>query len=143
MINWSVTDEADEADAVIVNTCGFIEPAKEESVNTILEAAELKEKNPDMKLIVAGCLTQRYKKKLVEGLPEVDVFVGTDEFPKIGNILNGYNDEEKGKIYAKRTHYLYDGELPKKIHFQLRLPTLKWQKVVSTTVRFVSFLPSR
>ena len=111
--NWSVTDAAEEADAVIVNTCGFIEPAKEESVNTILEAAELKEQNPDMKLIVAGCLTQRYKKKLVEGLPEVDVFIGTDEFPKIGNILNGYNDEEKGKIYAKRTHYLYDGELPK------------------------------
>ena len=112
--HWSVTDEADEADAVIVNTCGFIEPAKEESVNTILEAAELKEKNPDMKLIVAGCLTQRYKKKLVEGLPEVDVFVGTDEFPKIAKILNGYSDEDKGKVFAKRTHYLYDGELPKK-----------------------------
>ena len=111
---WSVTDDATDADAVIVNTCGFIEPAKEESVNTILEAAELKEKNPDMKLIVAGCLTQRYKKKLVEGLPEVDVFVGTDEFPKIGKILNDYNEEEKGSVYAKRTHYLYDGELPKK-----------------------------
>lgn len=110
--NWNITQEADHADAVIINTCGFIGPAKEESVNTILEIAQLKKTNPDMKLVVAGCLTQRYKGQLSEGLPEVDLFVGTDEFPKIGEYLS--KDLVKGEMHAKRTHYLYDGSLPKK-----------------------------
>ncbi|WP_141736253.1 30S ribosomal protein S12 methylthiotransferase RimO [Oligoflexus tunisiensis] len=109
---WSVTDDAEEADTIIVNTCGFIEAAKEESVQTILEAAEIKKTKPDMKLVVAGCLTQRYKKQLVEGLPEVDLFVGTDEFPQISNFLS--ENLPQGTVKAKRTHYLYDGSLPKK-----------------------------
>jgi ribosomal protein S12 methylthiotransferase len=109
---WSVTDDAEEADTIIVNTCGFIEAAKEESVQTILEAAEIKKTRPDMKLVVAGCLTQRYQKQLVEGLPEVDLFVGTDEFPQIANFLN--EELPQGTVKAKRTHYLYDGSLPKK-----------------------------
>lgn len=110
--DWSVTDDADEADAVIINTCGFIEAAKEESVQTILEAAEIKKTKPHMKLVVAGCLTQRYKKQLVDGLPEVDLFIGTDEFPQIANFLT--QDLPQGTVKAKRTHYLYDGSLPKK-----------------------------
>lgn len=109
--NWTVTDEAHNADAVIINTCGFIGPAKEESVQTILEASHLKRDNPNVKVVVAGCLTQRYKNKLVEGLPEVDLFVGTDEFPKIGEFLSA--DLPQGTMRAKRTHYLYDGGLPK------------------------------
>lgn len=109
---WVVTEEPDEADAIIVNTCGFINAAKEESVNTILEAAQLKEAKPDMKLVVAGCLTQRYKRKLIEGLPEVDLFVGTDEFPQIAEFLR--HNQQAGELRAKRTHYLYDGSLPKK-----------------------------
>ncbi|MFW7377884.1 MAG: 30S ribosomal protein S12 methylthiotransferase RimO [Oligoflexus sp.] len=109
---WVVTQEPDDADAIIVNTCGFIDAAKEESVNTILEAAQWKESNPSMKLVVAGCLTQRYKKKLVEGLPEVDLFVGTDEFPQIAEFLRLNN--ATGEMKARRTHYLYDGSLPKK-----------------------------
>ncbi|MCX6129606.1 MAG: 30S ribosomal protein S12 methylthiotransferase RimO [Proteobacteria bacterium] len=110
--DWTVTDTADEADAVIINTCGFIEPAKEESVQTILEAAEIKKTNPNMKLVVAGCLTQRYKKQLVEGLPEVDLFIGTDEFPQVASFLT--QNLPLGTVKAKRTHYLYDGALPKK-----------------------------
>lgn len=109
---WTVTDDPDEAEAVIINTCGFIEAAKEESVQTILDAAEIKKKRPDMKLVVAGCLTQRYKNQLVDGLPEVDLFVGTDEFPQVANFLE--QDLPKGTVRAKRTHYLYDGSLPKK-----------------------------
>ncbi|MES2746540.1 MAG: 30S ribosomal protein S12 methylthiotransferase RimO, partial [Bdellovibrionota bacterium] len=77
--DWTITDEAEGADTVVINTCGFIEAAKAESVQTILEAAELKKLNPNLKVVVAGCLTQRYKGQLVEGLPEVDLFVGTDE----------------------------------------------------------------
>lgn len=110
--DWTITEEADGADTVVINTCGFIEAAKAESVQTILEAAELKKQNPNLKVVVAGCLTQRYKGQLVEGLPEVDLFVGTDEFPKIAEFLK--QDLPKGTVRAKRTHYLYDGSLPKK-----------------------------
>lgn len=110
--DWTITDEAEGADTVVINTCGFIEAAKAESVQTILEAAELKKQNPNLKVVVAGCLTQRYKGQLVDGLPEVDLFVGTDEFPKIAEFLK--QDLPKGTVRAKRTHYLYDGSLPKK-----------------------------
>jgi ribosomal protein S12 methylthiotransferase len=111
---WSVVDSADGVDAVVINTCGFIDAAKEESIQTILDAARLKEENPDMKLVVAGCLTQRYKKRLADDLPEVDLFIGTDEFPKIAGLLNGDQEDPSKKIYTARTHYLYDGSLPKK-----------------------------
>src|SRR3954451_16881439 len=85
---WQATDNPEEADAIVVNTCGFIASAKEESIDTILSAAELKKEKPDMKLVVTGCLTQRYKAQLAKGLPEVDLFIGTDEFTKIGTLLD-------------------------------------------------------
>lgn len=109
--SWSVTQEPQDADAIVVNTCGFIESAKEESVQTVLEAAQLKEQRPNTKIVVAGCLTQRYKSQLVSGLPEVDLFVGTDQFAEIADFLE--QDLPKGTVRAKRTHYLYDGSLPK------------------------------
>lgn len=109
---WAITDMPEEADAVVVNTCGFIQSAKEESIDTILQAAELKKDKPDMKLVVTGCLTQRYKTQLSKGMPEVDFFVGTDEFPRITEFLA--NPPQRGSVIAKRTNYLYSGELPKK-----------------------------
>jgi ribosomal protein S12 methylthiotransferase len=108
---WSSVDSPEEADAVVVNTCGFIASAKEESVDTILAMAELKKTNPQMKLIVAGCLTQRYKSQLVKGLPEVDLFIGTDEFSRIGELLA--NRPAQGSIFAKRTNYLYNEDMPR------------------------------
>jgi len=108
---WQITPEPGEADAIVVNTCGFIAAAKEESIDTILSAAALKKDKPDMKLIVAGCLTQRYKSQLGRGLPEVDLFIGTDEFPKIGSLLQ--TPPEKGTIHAKRTHYIYNADMPR------------------------------
>ncbi len=108
---WAVTQVQEEADAIVVNTCGFINSAKEESIDTILKAAALKDQNPDMKLIVTGCLTQRYKTQLAKGLPEVDLFIGTDEFTRIAELLR--DPPKKGTVLAKRTHYLYSGELPK------------------------------
>jgi len=109
---WQITDNAEEADAVVINTCGFIEAAKTESIDTILHAATLKKKNPELKLIVTGCLTQRYKTQLARGLPEVDLFLGTDEFTRLPQLLAAPL-EKKGAMFAKRTNYLYDGELPK------------------------------
>lgn len=108
---WVSVDDPVSADAVIVNTCGFIASAKEESVDTILAMAEHKKENPNLKIVVAGCLTQRYKGQLVKGLPEVDFFVGTDEFSRISELLD--NAPAPGAVMAKRTHYLYNEDMPR------------------------------
>ena len=108
---WESTEEPSAADAIVINTCGFIAAAKEESIDTILKAAELKKGNPELKVVVTGCLTQRYKTQLAKGLPEVDLFIGTDEFTKIGSLLD--DPTASGKVYAKRTHYLYNEDMPR------------------------------
>lgn len=108
---WSHTDHPDEADVAIINTCGFIQSAKEESIDTILDMVSYKNENPNLKVVVAGCLTQRYKNQLVKGLPEVDLFVGTDEFTKLATLLDQKAQDKK--IHAKRTHYLYDEHIPR------------------------------
>jgi ribosomal protein S12 methylthiotransferase len=109
---WRSVEEAEGADAVVVNTCGFIASAKEESIDTILSMAELKKTNPAMKLIVTGCLTQRYKTQLAKGLPEVDLFIGTDEFSRIGELIDSPTSTT-GAIHAKRTNYLYNEDMPR------------------------------
>jgi ribosomal protein S12 methylthiotransferase len=108
---WTSVDDPEQADAVVVNTCGFIASAKEESVDTILSMAEIKKTNPSLKLVVAGCLTQRYKTQLAKGLPEVDLFIGTDEFSRIGELLE--SNPHQGSIFAKRTNYLYNEDMPR------------------------------
>jgi ribosomal protein S12 methylthiotransferase len=82
-----VTHDAREADVVIVNTCGFIEGSKKESIDAILKANELRETGNCKALIMAGCLTQRYPKDLRAELPEVDAIVGLNEVPRIGEIV--------------------------------------------------------
>ena len=82
-----VTENAREADVVIVNTCGFIEASKKESIDAILKANELRETGKCKALIMAGCLTQRYPKDLQKELPEVDAIVGLNEVPRIGEIV--------------------------------------------------------
>jgi ribosomal protein S12 methylthiotransferase len=82
-----LTEDAREADVVIVNTCGFIEGSKKESINAILKANELRETGNCKALIMAGCLTQRYPKDLQKELPEVDAIVGLNEVPRIGEIV--------------------------------------------------------
>ncbi|HZO54313.1 MAG TPA: MiaB/RimO family radical SAM methylthiotransferase, partial [Bryobacteraceae bacterium] len=73
----------DEADVIVVNTCSFIDPAKEESVNTILEMAEFKKTGRAHRLVVAGCLVERYRGDIQKDLPEVDAIVGTNEIERI------------------------------------------------------------
>ena len=75
-----------DAEAIIINTCGFIQSAKEEAINTILEMAEYKKKNCK-KLIVCGCLAQRYKEDLEKEMPEVDRFIAIREYPQLHEIL--------------------------------------------------------
>lgn len=83
----TMVHDPSEADALIVNTCGFIEPAKEEAINTILEMAEYKE-GRCQKLIVTGCLAKRYKAALMEEMPEVDAFIGVDEYDHLPEIFH-------------------------------------------------------
>ena len=94
---------------VIVNTCGFIEKAKEESVNTILEQVELKRRGKIDKVYVTGCLSERYRNNLEQEIPEVDAFFGTMELPLI---LKKFNADYKGELIGERllstpTHYAY------------------------------------
>ena len=85
---YEMTDDIDDADVAIVNTCGFIESAKEESIDTILNIASHKQKNLKH-LIVTGCLVQRYYKDLKEQIPEIDAFLGTTSYNTILNVLHG------------------------------------------------------
>jgi ribosomal protein S12 methylthiotransferase len=85
---YSLVEDSKEATVIIVNTCGFIDAAKEESVNTILDMADLKKTASLKALIVSGCLTQRYKEELMKEMPEIDGIVGTGDFNKITDIVD-------------------------------------------------------
>src|SRR5580765_5428421 len=84
-----ITSDAEGADVIVVNTCAFIDNAKEESVDAILEMAQLKRDGSCKKLIVTGCLAERYREQLQKEIPEIDVCLGTGEVPEIvGAIAN-------------------------------------------------------
>jgi len=83
------TGDAAKAEVIVVNTCGFIGPAKQESIETILELAEHKQHGACRKLIVTGCLSQRYPRDLADGMPEVDHFLGSSDMPRLGVVLRG------------------------------------------------------
>ena len=104
-----IHDSDEEAQIVIVNTCGFIDLAKEESINTILEYAELKKEGQVEKLYVTGCLSQRYKDDLEQEIPEVDAYFGTLELPGLLARLNAdYKHELIGeRVTTTPTHYAY------------------------------------
>lgn len=82
-----IVNNEKEADIILINTCGFIESAKQEAINTILEMAEYKKNGNCKFLIVTGCLVQRYKSELQESIPEVDLFISIDEYNNFGKIL--------------------------------------------------------
>lgn len=84
---YEVTENCEEADIIIVNTCGFIDKAKEESINTILEVAEFKNSGRCKCIIVAGCLTERYREEILNELPEVDAILGTGNIEEIAEIV--------------------------------------------------------
>ncbi len=80
---YEITADASEADTVVVNTCGFIDSAKQESIDAILEAARLKTEGHAQRLVVAGCLVERYRDELKAEMPEVDAFIGTSQINDI------------------------------------------------------------
>ena len=92
---YAITDDTSACEIIIINTCGFIESAKQESIDTILEIAELKKSAKLKYLIVAGCLAQRYGKELLKDLPEIDGIIGTDSFLKIISFLKNIQNGKK------------------------------------------------
>lgn len=111
---FEIADEVGSGvDVFIVNTCSFVESARKESIDTILEAAQLKKEGRVKYLIVAGCLPQAYGGKLLESLPEVDAVVGTSDFPHIGEILKGLLKNRPKSAVSKRLDYLYDENSPR------------------------------
>ena len=84
---YDFTPDPAEAEVLIVNTCGFIDPAKEESINTILEMAQYKEQGRCRALVATGCLTERYRQELAEELPEIDILLGVREYEKLPGLL--------------------------------------------------------
>ena len=106
---FELTDNPEFADSVVINTCGFIEAAKEESVNTILSAVELKKRGQLKKVIVAGCLSERYMNDLRKEIPEVDAFFGTEAYE---NIIGEFGGELKYELLGERivttpNHFAY------------------------------------
>jgi ribosomal protein S12 methylthiotransferase len=113
---YEITNNADEADTVVVNTCSFIESAKQESVDAILEATRLKEAGKAKRVVVAGCLVERYRDDLMKELPEVDAFIGTSQ---LGDILKVADHDVNPRslpvlpIGNKTSTYLYDEYTPR------------------------------
>lgn len=105
--NYTLTDDEDEAEVIIVNSCCFINDAKEESVNTILEMAEKKKTAKCKALLVTGCLSQRYQKEILEEIPEVDAVLGTNSY---NDIVNAVGLALAGQKYE---NYVTLSELPR------------------------------
>ncbi|HBE82172.1 MAG TPA: 30S ribosomal protein S12 methylthiotransferase RimO, partial [Blastocatellia bacterium] len=113
---YQITNNADEADTLVVNTCGFIESAKQESIDAIFEATQQKLNGRASRVIVAGCLVERYRDDLIKELPEVDAFIGTSQ---VGEILKAADDRFDASeltltpIGNKTSTYLYDFDTPR------------------------------
>jgi ribosomal protein S12 methylthiotransferase len=112
---FELTADAKKAEVVIINTCGFIEEAKQESINTIIDHSTLKKKGVCRVLIAAGCLAQRYQGDLLKELPELDGVVGTGEFGKIAEICRDLLAPKKRhqRLWISKPPYLYDEMAPR------------------------------
>lgn len=113
---YELTADANEADTVVVNTCGFIDAAKKESIDAILEAARLKSDGKATRLVVAGCLVERYRDELKLSLPEVDAFIGTSQINDILAVCDPKTDTRSLPVISlgnQSATYLYDESTPR------------------------------
>lgn len=107
--SFELVDSSDEADSIVINTCGFIDAAKKESINTILQAVELKKKGKIKKVVVAGCLSERYMDDLTKEIPEVDKYFGTEDYEGVVKEFGGSLKHELlgERIISTPNHYAY------------------------------------
>ncbi|HEY6187067.1 MAG TPA: 30S ribosomal protein S12 methylthiotransferase RimO [Pyrinomonadaceae bacterium] len=113
---YEITPDATEADTVVVNTCGFIESAKQESIDAILEAARLKTEGRAQRLVVAGCLVERYREQLRAEMPEVDAFIGTNQVSEITTVCDEQTNTRSLPVLPignQSATYLYDESTPR------------------------------
>ncbi|MEM9487626.1 MAG: 30S ribosomal protein S12 methylthiotransferase RimO [Myxococcota bacterium] len=113
----NIVNEPGQADVIVVNTCGFIEDAKEESINTILEMAEYKDQGQCRKLVVTGCLTQRYPEEIATELPEIDHILGSADFAGIAGVINRGQSRRSRSLpvveVSETPAYIYDHNTPR------------------------------
>ena len=121
--NFDLTREPDEADVLVINTCGFIDQAKEESIDTILEMHQRRlSARPEQKIIVSGCLAQRYHEELKREIPEVDAFIGLDQIAEFPRIVREVLDRPAAEaatpldLVTRKSRYIPDYDTPR---FQL------------------------
>lgn len=112
---YYVVEDPGQAYLLVVNTCGFIQPAVEEAVDEILRLAEYKKQNNEVVLVVCGCLVQRYGEELLEELPEVDLFIGINEIDKIGDFISQKAGSEKPLILVHPPRFLMESQTPRRL----------------------------
>ena len=110
---FEMTADPANADALVVNTCGFIGPAKEEGINTILDLARLKNEGRCRRLVVAGCLAQRYAGELAREIPEIDAVIGLDEVERIADVLTASGRRTPPLRADQSVTWLYDHTTPR------------------------------
>jgi len=112
---FEITSNAEDADVIVVNTCGFINDAKQESIDTILDMAEYKNKKCKF-LIVTGCLTQRYKDEILEQMPEIDAILGVKEMLKLPDVIKDlYEGKQRIKVFNDASSFVYSSSMPRVI----------------------------
>jgi ribosomal protein S12 methylthiotransferase len=110
---FDITTDEKEADIIIVNTCSFIKEAKQESIDAILDLADRKHDGRCRLLIVTGCLPQRYQEELCRELPEVDIFIGTGDYPRIAEIIAEKTNVSGQLRYIGDPNFVYDEDSPR------------------------------
>ncbi len=117
---YEIVSDIAQADVAIVNTCGFLQSAVKESINSILDVAEYKEKGRLRKLIVAGCAVERYREELKKSLPEVDSFITLEDILRVGDAAKGEADSEIASLLSRsgRPYFLYDETMPRQLSTQ-------------------------
>src|ERR671920_261847 len=113
---YEITQDGAEAETLVVNTCGFIESAKQESIDAILEAVRMKAEGKCQRLVVAGCLVERYRDELRAEIPEVDAFIGTNQVTQITTVCDERTNTRQLPVLPlgnKSATYLYDESTPR------------------------------
>ncbi len=112
---WELVELPEDADMLMVNTCGFIQSAVEEGVGEILELAQIKKKYQEKLLVVTGCMVQRYREKLERELPEVDLFVGTEGVKDISQLLGLLTQGNPGARTQTPERFIMDSKMPRRL----------------------------